>query len=365
MDTYTSLPTHGSPCAALQELLSKFLDKGLVAGVLAQCASLHGGPPMPSLVTTPEQTARAVPLAPAAPLNAARMAAGLTREGGRLLLVLRPCELRALVELRKLHQCDADQVAVLGLECPGRLDKQDYAALEDPVRDTDAFLQDPDREQRLAPVCATCSECTPVGADLTLCLHGPDPATALGLRAESAAGAAMLEALGLAVGPAPDHAETVDALKRQRAAAWEARAAAVRERTATLDALQRTLAACVRCGNCRTACPVCYCRDCVFNTPLYDPRQDTLLRRARATGLVRLPADTLMFHLTRMTHMAHACVGCGQCADACPNGIPVADLFRTTAQAVQELYGYRPGQDPDQPVPSLAYKDAPPEGSDG
>jgi formate dehydrogenase subunit beta len=54
----------------------------------------------------------------------------------------------------------------------------------------------------------------------------------------------------------------------------------------------------------------------------------------------------LLFHVTRMLHMAHACVGCGMCSDGCPVSIPVADVFRAVGQAVQERFGYVPGRAP-------------------
>jgi len=59
-----------------------------------------------------------------------------------------------------------------------------------------------------------------------------------------------------------------------------------------------------------------------------------------------LPADTILFHLTRMLHMAHACVGCGVCSDGCPVGIPVADIFRAVGGRVQARFDYVPGRDP-------------------
>ncbi len=70
-----------------------------------------------------------------------------------------------------------------------------------------------------------------------------------------------------------------------------------------------------------------------------------------------MPADTVMFHLTRLAHMSHACVGCGQCASVCPSGIPVADIFKTVAVRTQDLFDYEPGKDLSEPIPYLAFEE--------
>jgi len=70
------------------------------------------------------------------------------------------------------------------------------------------------------------------------------------------------------------------------------------------------------------------------------------LNWAQRKGAVKLPADTLFYHLTRMAHMSTACVGCGQCSNACPNGIDVMALFRMVAHRTQGAFGYRAGADP-------------------
>ena len=57
-----------------------------------------------------------------------------------------------------------------------------------------------------------------------------------------------------------------------------------------------------------------------------------------------MPTDTVFYHLTRMVHMSTSCVGCGQCSNACPNDVPVVELFRTVALRTQSAFGYEPGQ---------------------
>ena len=70
-----------------------------------------------------------------------------------------------------------------------------------------------------------------------------------------------------------------------------------------------------------------------------------------------MPTDTLFFHLTRMAHMSTACVGCGQCTNACPNDIPLSDLFSFVGQHTQDAFGYRAGQDLSQQPPMCGFEE--------
>jgi formate dehydrogenase subunit beta len=127
-------------------------------------------------------------------------------------------------------------------------------------------------------------------------------------------------------------------------------------RTGDLDTLSEILAPCVNCYNCRVACPVCYCRECVFGTDTFRHDGGQYLGWSAKRGQLKLPADTLFYHLTRMVHMSTLCVGCGQCSSACPNDVPVWEVLSTVAERTQARFGYLPGRSLEEPQPLAVFQ---------
>ena len=86
---------------------------------------------MPTLVTDQGHLDRVDPLAPAFTMNAAKIVARLTRKpmGAKVAAVLRPCEIRAFVELVKLKQGRTDEVILIGMDCLGAFQNKDYFQL--------------------------------------------------------------------------------------------------------------------------------------------------------------------------------------------------------------------------------------------
>jgi formate dehydrogenase subunit beta len=70
-----------------------------------------------------------------------------------------------------------------------------------------------------------------------------------------------------------------------------------------------------------------------------------------------MPTDTVFYHLTRLAHMGTACVGCGQCTNACPNDIPVMALFRTASHLIQDAFGYQAGRSLDEKPPLSVFRE--------
>jgi formate dehydrogenase subunit beta len=104
-------------------------------------------------------------------------------------------------------------------------------------------------------------------------------------------------------------------------------------------------------------CPVCYCRQCYFDSEAFKLPPENYFERARKKGSLRLPADTLLFHLGRMSHMVLSCVSCGTCEDACPMSLPVGQIFSLVADNAQRQLNYDPGRSREDPLPASVYQE--------
>ncbi|MFH1139754.1 MAG: Coenzyme F420 hydrogenase/dehydrogenase, beta subunit C-terminal domain [Pseudomonadota bacterium] len=352
------------PLEALRGFLKSGLDRGAARAILTPRRGPGTGLIMPTLVANPALLDQADPLAPCFPLNAARMVSRLTRRelDDRIAVVLRPCEIRALVELVKIKQGDLDNVVIIGLDCPGAYSTAGFMAAaakgwtdEDALAFFRAARSNPlglDSDPHLASACRVCEHPTPQGADVRIGMWGLDREEAFWVEAPTEKGAAFIGGLELpAAAEPPGRSGLVAALTAARTDKRDAMFEAVHQASGDLERLDAYFSRCVSCYNCRTACPVCYCRQCVFTTDVFDHEPRQYLMWAERKGAVGLPADKVFFHLTRMVHMSLSCVGCGQCSNACPNGIPVMEIFRAAAHKTQAAFDYQAGMDLEQPPP--------------
>jgi formate dehydrogenase subunit beta len=359
-----------SPLKTIQGVLKTMLDRDDVRAILAPSRLPMKDTVMPVLVADPDDLDRADPLTPAFPLNAARLLGRLTRgkPGNKVVAVLRPCEIRAFIELVKLKQGDPDDVVIIGLDCPGTFTNRDLSRLtaDQGLDDlTSQFLQtalnggEPDFSGiGLSSACRVCEHMTPEGADIVIGLYGVDLENQLWIEGRTEPGREMLEGLPQSsAGDSIGRDGVVADLRAKRIAARDQMFERTREEAGDLGSLSAYLASCVNCYNCRVACPVCYCRECVFTTSVFDHEPIQYLQWADRKGSVKMPTDTVFYHLTRLAHMSSACVGCGQCSNACPNDVPVMELFRSVAHRTQAAFDYQAGRSLEEAPPLSVFKE--------
>ena len=114
---------------------------------------------------------------------------------------------------------------------------------------------------------------------------------------------------------------------------------------------------CIGCHGCNAVCPICYCTLCDFDSFNYDYNTPILEKELEEKGALRLPPDTMFFHLGRLSHMSFSCVGCGMCSDVCPASIPVAAVFKKTGEETAGIFDFVAGRRIDEDIPVMIYKE--------
>lgn len=347
----------------LADLFKGMMEKGVVDALLAPMIQPKRGV-MLTLVTDPAHVGAVDPFAPVVPVNGARIASSITGKpsGRKTAMVLRSCEIRALVELCKLKQASLDDVLLIGMDCLGRYENLDFVKLRAEGQSSEAFLEKAlagNTENGGCDVSGACKICefpVPDNVDLRLCVIGTG-SDALYIESLTPKGDKALEAADLSIGEVPAGREVaVQQLVKKRKDACDAALTEYRESTHTIDALEDRVADCINCYNCRVACPVCYCKECVFVTDTFRHNGDQYMGWADTFGTLKMPTDTIFYHLTRMSHMSLFCVGCGQCTSACPNSIDLMPMFRAVARKTQGRFDYQAGRSHDEKQPLTVFE---------
>jgi len=329
------------------DFLAALLRSSKVAAVATPCWT-DDGLVVFQLVANPDTlVASADPFAPVMLRNAAEQLSEFTRQGltKPVAVVVRSCEMRALVELAKLKQANLDNVLLIGADCAGTVVVKNFSGGSRAL--SGQMLASPQKAENLRTACTLCESRTPPVGDLIICGLGMDGNEPLLIEARSAAGAEVVQAAGARL--APNSAEPP--AKRATVLGELAKAATDALANAKSDDLLKYLSRCARCYNCRNMCPICYCSECFFTANKLGYSSQKYLDWAERKGSLQFPTDVLLFHLTRMNHMITSCVGCGICESSCPNGIPLGRIYSVLRREVQAQFGYEAGRSLTEPLP--------------
>lgn len=343
-----------SVTATLASFFKRMLEEKLVDAVLVPQRA--EGSVVMTLVRKPGRVECVDPISPVMISNSATVVSELTSAPiqEKIAVLLRPCEARALVELVKLKQASLDSLIVFGIDCYGAFPVPAFKDFAGEVEDTAEAFLDMNKggkgADRLRAGCSLCIRPEPAAVDIALRLFGENLEDGIPAEAKTEKGKELLERMEL-----PDGGESKEREKIL--------GGIIKERKAALEAVDISdflslISNCIRCYNCRAVCPICHCKECLFDDSSklgYGPER--YLSWAKRKGALRMPVDTLLFHLTRLNHMVSSCVACGMCEAACPNDIPLAKIYASIGDEVGRLFEYEPGRSLDEEVPLATFKE--------
>jgi formate dehydrogenase (coenzyme F420) beta subunit len=278
----------------------KLMKEEGVVGVVGYLPGRRKDTAIPALITDPEQAAKLI-FSPAC-VNNLSLYLTKAKKGvlakGRVAIVAKGCDMRALAGLMGESQINREDVVIIGVSCPGV-----YGAVSEVVGKGELS------EANIAPKCRECTVHVPEGADVVAGTLPELPALTP-LEAEELA---RIEALPQA----------------ERWAFWK-----------------EHFSRCIRCMACRQVCPFCYCEQCLCDK-----------NRPQAVESSPRPAGNMAWHIVRAMHLAGRCGGCAECERVCPMDIPLNLLNRRMAKELKELYDHEAGLTPQEKGPLTQYRE--------
>lgn len=351
--------------------LKSLLEKGVVEAMVIPKTLPSQDGFVQTLIRDPEKLNGVCVLSPTMPVQSARVISNLSVKnlGMKVAAVLKACEIRAAVELAKFLQVKLENLYLIGIDCPGTFEVPDYAKMVQEGKGgeslTKELLKSMEKGEMSPPsgyafrtACQMCEYPIPQ-TDVIIKLFGYKADQEIGIEIGDKL-EKEIEEKGILSFSESESISRSEVVKKVVAERTKKRDALFQEFKGIVKDLQSFLdrfSTCVRCHNCMVACPICYCKECVFRTAVFEHDGDQFLRWADRKGGIRMPTDTLIFHLIRMSHMVTSCIGCGLCDSACPSRLPVATLFRSVGDRIQKMFQYVPGRKVEETPPVATFKE--------
>jgi coenzyme F420-reducing hydrogenase delta subunit/ferredoxin len=282
--------------AHLRETAARLLAEGEVSVVAGYAPGSLPGRTVPAFVTRPEDASTLIWNEHCANNLAVYLPDLVKRRGeGKVGLVVKSCDARALVGLLRENQLAREDVVLLGVPCAGLWE-----------------------DGRLAYKCYGCADEVSPLSDWTITPQGAreGPVTSSAERA---------------VADDPRDAQIAALAALSPEARW--------------SYWQRQFDRCLRCYACRAVCPMCYCATCVVEK-----------RRPQWVPATFDGAGNTAWNITRAMHLAGRCVGCDECARVCPADIRLDLLNRRVAEEIESRFDYRSDEDPSAPAPLTTFR---------
>ena len=340
----------------MHDLLKYLLESEKMSAVFSLRQVNERGSVDYGLITDPAKLNEIAPLHPVMPVNAGQVLGRFTPMKKPVAAVVRPCEFRAFVELAKREQGQMNNFLFITYSCGGVFTLKDNA--EDKINNKlDGYwdsVKKGEIHESIRNSCKACEYIAPLNSDIFISLVGEENGK-IYLTSDKAE--KMLEGFEIETENTKFDPTILDTVLKERAVKKKEVFSKIDTKDSGLDGLIDIFGKCIGCHGCNTVCPICYCTLCDFDSFNYDYNTPIMEKELAEKGALRLPPDTLFFHLGRLSHMSFSCVGCGMCSDVCPASIPVADVFKKTGEETASMFDFVAGRRVDEEIPVMIYKE--------
>lgn len=341
----------GSTVETLRHFLAAWWKQVDLDAMLVPVETAEHGVAAPRVITRPAELGGVNPFTPVMLSNTAPKVQDFIKDHphSHLAVMLRPCELRAMVELWKRHRIgyqpvstakSHERLAILAVDCPGTYSRPVQHALEEEMIHVGVTYgkQESYIPYEVRQTCQMCDSPAPLGADVIIGTIGVEPDGELLIIASDERIDAALQLRDVTDGMATErevvHREMmVGKLVDKR---LEKREALLRSQIWQAEDAASFLAMFARCT---------LCADCLDACPLYDGELAGMLGADKSHR-----SPSLLAELVRVSRWLASCSGCGMCRESCEHGVPLTQMVTTLSHRIQSELHYRPG-DPAQPLP--------------
>ncbi len=344
MNTQWALETSGDPLGAVQSFIGSVWSRWGLEGMVVHTNGDAAALTQPRLVEDPAELGEVNPFKPLMTQNAACVIPGLirARPKRRLGALLRPCELRALVEMEKGDSFTSENLLTISVDCLGTVPADEYAWRAERKQACGGLAQEALQFARQGGIlayryrssCQTCTSPQAQGADLNIYVFGLPVRQHILVETGDPGVAERLGLAAITSGPAEvdlveAHARVVNRLEETHQRTMERLRQTLAEfLPADVDALVEQLDSCWPCQTCMDVCPICSVRY---------PQRDEHDHYARE--------DVLRWMIS--------CAGCGMCEQTCIRHLPLSTIFGHIREQLAAQFGYRPGRSLDEPLPLI------------
>lgn len=323
METTWAINTFGDPLGSLVRLVDVVWRETGLEGVLVSSDMLDGHAADHSVtgecvLDQPGQLQKFNPFRPAMRANAAAFVPSILRErsAGHYGVVLRPCEMRALIQLEKLDPFPHKQLITICVDCLGTFPAGDLEWRTERRGSADGLASDTLKfarqggisVDRYRPACQICRSSGAEGADINIWVIGLPARQVIMVHVPTEELAGKFHFANSTLIEADNELLKMRQRVLERVATrnQHSRDRFIQEvidsLPATIEAIAEQLEHCGECRECLEACPICSARR---------------LERG-ADG---------RYNRREIAQWLAACAGCGMCEQACVKNIPLSAVF--------------------------------------